>query len=327
MLSDIKDAVENRFISNLNVDTFLESFEIYADAIRTFGLERFERNFLSFTQRNAWQILEMEKFCQVDRQIINFILSLDACNATELNLFESVLSWSRAECARNEILSPSTSELRNAMGTFLFKVRLPTMSFEDLVNGPVRSGILKSSEVSDLLQHIVSKSFGPNTLFLSKFNNPKPRLWFDGLQVFLPKRQTKQRNAERTSERVSSIKFKGSIDFVLLGFKVNALKELKAKNVGVYRENSVMLNETNVFLKKEKFEDRDFYTYGSSVGIFVKADIWHEIKIHCSFERSTIDEYSVTTGVIKCERSRGPEIELNFEQNSSAFSIDSLSLY
>ncbi|XP_015596339.1 BTB/POZ domain-containing protein 2 isoform X2 [Cephus cinctus] len=108
--------------------------------------------------------LNADGFTDIDIDTLMAVLERDTLRVRESKIFQAVVRWSKAECARQQL--PVTPENQRAvLGRALSLVRFPLMSVEEFATGPAQSGLLPDREIV--------------LLFIYFTVNPKPVASFD----------------------------------------------------------------------------------------------------------------------------------------------------
>ncbi|XP_012272469.1 BTB/POZ domain-containing protein 1 [Orussus abietinus] len=110
--------------------------------------------------------LNADGFTDIDIDTLMFVLERDTLRVRELKIFNAIVRWSEAECARQQL--PVTPEnQRSVLGRALSLVRFPLMSTEEFAIGPAQCGLLTDREVV--------------SVFLYFTLNPKPSVGFKAM--------------------------------------------------------------------------------------------------------------------------------------------------
>lgn len=118
---------------------------------------------LDTIDKDTAEALAADGFTDVDLDTLNCVLERDTLRIREAKLFQAVVRWTEAECARQQL--PVTPENQRAvLGSALSLIRFPLMSVEEFAVGAAQSGILTDREVV--------------SLFLYFTVNPKPEINF-----------------------------------------------------------------------------------------------------------------------------------------------------
>jgi len=101
---------------------------------------------LETIDKNTVEALAAEGFLNIDHDTLVLVLKRDTLRIREVLLFNSVVRWVEAECARQN-LPPSLENQRNVLGKALYLIRFPLMTIEEFAVDVAQSGILTDSEV------------------------------------------------------------------------------------------------------------------------------------------------------------------------------------
>lgn len=111
----------------------------------------------------AEMAIKSEGFVDIDLKTFETILNRETLNCKEINLFEAALNWAQAACAKME-LEPTTENKRQALGSALYLIRIPTMTLEEFANRVAQLGILTQAETIDIFLNFTAK-IKPNLCF------------------------------------------------------------------------------------------------------------------------------------------------------------------
>ena len=106
---------------------------------------------------DAAAVLASDEFLSLSTKALEEVLSLELRITTELEVFQAALKWAEGKCAKFK-RSPEGPNLREVMGNSLFLIRFPTMTADEFTDSVVPKDILTTSEKSDVLQFITSRS-------------------------------------------------------------------------------------------------------------------------------------------------------------------------
>ncbi|XP_063707524.1 BTB/POZ domain-containing protein 6-B isoform X4 [Culicoides brevitarsis] len=105
----------------------------------------------------AEMAIKSEGFVDIDLKTFETILNRETLNCKEINLFEAALNWAQAACAKME-LEPTTENKRQALGSALYLIRIPTMTLEEFANRVAQLGILTQAETIDIFLNFTAKT-------------------------------------------------------------------------------------------------------------------------------------------------------------------------
>lgn len=104
---------------------------------------------LQVLDAQAEEALRSEGFTDMDYDTLQAVLDRESLNVSEVCVFQAVVDWAEAECARQD-LQPSPENKRKVLGNALYKVRIPTMKLEEYANTAAQNPILTLEERHDL---------------------------------------------------------------------------------------------------------------------------------------------------------------------------------
>lgn len=115
-----------------------------------------KHNCLQYIDQHAKEVLEQEELEDLDREELRLIALRETLTAPlESALFDALVRWCNCECKRRR-LELSAENKRAVLGEdTLYAVRYLLMSSEEFLAGPVQSGLLNPSEISEFLGYIL----------------------------------------------------------------------------------------------------------------------------------------------------------------------------
>ena len=115
-----------------------------------FDEKELEKKCWEVVESQAEKVVSSEAFCHISRGTLINILKRDKLNGMkEIELFQAVLKWSSAQCAKSGV--EATGENRRAViGDALYEIRFPTMSQEEFGQNVSRSRVLTAEEVTSI---------------------------------------------------------------------------------------------------------------------------------------------------------------------------------
>lgn len=96
--------------------------------------------------------LDSDGFLEVDEDTLCTVLERNSLRVREINLFQAVLKWASAECARREI-ADTIENRRTLLERALQLIRFPLMSVEEFATQVVKSGMLTDKQVVQLFMY------------------------------------------------------------------------------------------------------------------------------------------------------------------------------
>ncbi|XP_055344643.1 BTB/POZ domain-containing protein 3-like [Paramacrobiotus metropolitanus] len=97
-------------------------------------------------------IWESEQFSAIGHEALRTILQRDTLTASEDRIWLSVDKWAENMCTRRNLDSSAASR-REILGQTLFLIRFPLLTSGELLDGPVKRGLLLKSEERDIFHH------------------------------------------------------------------------------------------------------------------------------------------------------------------------------
>ncbi|XP_055347356.1 BTB/POZ domain-containing protein 6-B-like [Paramacrobiotus metropolitanus] len=114
--------------------------------------EKIAESCLQFIDRSADDVIALGDFAAVGKEMLEMILLRNTLSAEEHNIYLAVERWARNACESNN-LDPSAANRRAMLGDALFLVRFPLLTDTQLVDGPLKSGLLLASEGYELYKY------------------------------------------------------------------------------------------------------------------------------------------------------------------------------
>ncbi|XP_055338229.1 BTB/POZ domain-containing protein 3-like [Paramacrobiotus metropolitanus] len=94
---------------------------------------------------SAKTIWESDQFCAIGEEALRIILQRDSLSASENTIYSSVDKWATSMCMEKN-MDASSANRREILGETLFLIRFPLMTDKQLLDGPLKSGLLLQSE-------------------------------------------------------------------------------------------------------------------------------------------------------------------------------------
>lgn len=122
-----------------------------------FKCELIEEKCVDFIKKNTDKVMGDRNFLQTDEETVRYLLTLNKMNCIEITVFNLVIKWAEAYCARK---NNDLSSLRD-----LFRlIRFPVMSATDFTDCIKYSKLFKPNEIGIILSHIsTTRSESTNT--------------------------------------------------------------------------------------------------------------------------------------------------------------------
>ncbi|XP_055350011.1 BTB/POZ domain-containing protein 3-like [Paramacrobiotus metropolitanus] len=138
-------------MSQLNADNFLMNLE---DAIHwgAKGIAEKCLELLDVSSDDCETIFRSERFASVGQMTLRKILQRDTLSVDENLVYSAAERWAVESCKRNNVPASPVNR-RRMLGAALFLIRFPLLSEAELADGPVKSGLLLSTELHEILMH------------------------------------------------------------------------------------------------------------------------------------------------------------------------------
>ncbi|XP_055350022.1 BTB/POZ domain-containing protein 3-like [Paramacrobiotus metropolitanus] len=99
--------------------------------------------------KSIWQ---SDQFCAIGQEALRTILKRDTLTANEHTICSAVDKWAEITCMRRDMDGTSANR-REVLGEVLFLVGFPLLSDGQLLDGPVKTGLLLQSELLDIYHY------------------------------------------------------------------------------------------------------------------------------------------------------------------------------
>jgi len=111
---------------------------------------------MQYIDLHTKEVLEQEELEDLDHEVLRLIALRETLTVpSESVLFDALVRWCNCECKRRR-LELSAENKRAVLGEdTLYAVRYLLMSSEEFLAGPVQSGLLNPSEISEFLGYIL----------------------------------------------------------------------------------------------------------------------------------------------------------------------------
>ena len=115
-----------------------------------FDEKKLEKKCWKVVESQTGKVVSSEAFCHISQGTLINILKRDKLSCIkEIELFQAVLKWSSAQCAKSGL--EATGENRRAViGDALYQIRFPAMSQKEFAQNVSRSGLLTAEEVNSI---------------------------------------------------------------------------------------------------------------------------------------------------------------------------------
>lgn len=143
--------------------------EIY-EQVQKFEITKLDQKIVDTIQSNTYDLIKDESFLNIHRSTLEFILLQPKLSILEHDLFDACIRWARSECVRNKIINPSPNELRKALGSALYLIRIFSFTLKTFISSSCKSELFTKEEALEILLHLESNKSLTNN-FVSKFNS------------------------------------------------------------------------------------------------------------------------------------------------------------
>ena len=117
--------------------------------------EKLKKKFLKFVSAHARSVLDTGDFLHISYDALEEIVSLDCLvGSSERQLYERCVKWAIQQLCETGNESPSDEEIRNKLGSVLYKIRFPTMTQKDFAELTAQSAVLTAEEKHDVYVYI-----------------------------------------------------------------------------------------------------------------------------------------------------------------------------
>jgi len=135
----------------LSVDTVCTLLE----QSMSLGENELKKKSLHFISRNMHRVLKTDEFLHISHDALEEIVSLEfLVYSSERLLYENCMKWARQQLRETGNEFPSDEEIRNKLGSVLYKIRFPTMPLEDFAELTAQSAVLTAEEKHDVYVYI-----------------------------------------------------------------------------------------------------------------------------------------------------------------------------
>jgi len=111
-----------------------------------------------------------QQFTKLPKQQMLEIIKSDRLNCKEVEVFEAVVAWGKAE-AKNQKSDDISQNLKQALADVLPHIRFPCMNTQDVAVTVVPSGLLEPSQILELFTYLGMKGGEKKTQTNKKFGN------------------------------------------------------------------------------------------------------------------------------------------------------------
>ncbi|XP_060064952.1 BTB/POZ domain-containing protein 1-like [Ylistrum balloti] len=211
---------------------------MFLEHAHVFMIDDLKSKCLEFISAHPLVAFRSPAFTDLCLSCVNRITELDDLRLIESDIYEAIVRWAEAECARQNV-EATPAQKREVLGEILYNVRYLHVDEEFLLNKICADRILKSDDIVDVINHRRSK-----TPLLSKKLDLERRSGTPTLH-----RINRIGNAINdlwdSVPRDEGISFKSSTDVYLHGFgSFNAEVEPSTVDLQVFEENVSLLQTT-----------------------------------------------------------------------------------
>jgi len=123
---------------------------------------------LEFISKNTFKVINMEAFKELSHDAVDDVVSLDMLTGTsERRLFEACVRWARHQLKELGNEDPSDEEIRDTLGSVLYKIRFLTMAQKVFAEITTHSKILTAEEKLDVYVYMTTGEKLETLKFLS----------------------------------------------------------------------------------------------------------------------------------------------------------------
>lgn len=105
---------------------------------------------------NSKQLLKSSSFLECDRQVISYILKMDALSCSELELFDACMSWLKVISKQETI---TRDIIQKHLGESFYDIGFGIMAIDEFISIlPLYLDIFSSNELHEIFQQILEKN-------------------------------------------------------------------------------------------------------------------------------------------------------------------------
>lgn len=241
-------------------------------------------NFLRYGGPESFASLKRH---HISEKTLEVILDDDKCICEEVDLFVFCDRWAGIECGRRD-LQNNAEKKRGVLGKLLYKLRLPAMRSEELINVVAKSGLINEAEMAQILNNNKPNSSERNTL-----------------TDMLPNEQDLTENSTSTDEdKVKTFPTQARSDFPISCTLVDIDEEVEVfeiiSDVDWMFQGFVTRREKRLSFKEAYFQYKD---------------------INTRMMAKTVGEYSHHFCIQTTEFKRGEKIDVFVQKNASQVGV------
>lgn len=115
-----------------------------------FDIKQINDHLNAFIVNNTDWIIQEKTFLELNKDILEVILSQPKLLVSECKLFEACVLWAGEECKRKSIDNPNPQQLRSALGNLLYLFRIASFTGEEIGKTLTRLQIFSETELLDM---------------------------------------------------------------------------------------------------------------------------------------------------------------------------------
>ncbi|OWF55517.1 BTB/POZ domain-containing protein 2-like [Mizuhopecten yessoensis] len=161
---------EKFLASNLSSDNAC----LFLEQAHVFVMDSLKSDCLRFIDENPTAALTSEAFTDLCVSCVTSITESDDLRVTENNVYEAIIRWAEAECARQN-LETTANNKREVLGETLYTVRYLHVDEEFLLGKICSDKILKPDDVVEIINHKRNKKplISKKLMTKRRFGNPE----------------------------------------------------------------------------------------------------------------------------------------------------------
>jgi len=122
-----------------------------------FEEEALKKKALKCIYFTAAVVFSTEGFMRLSHDALETVADLETLACTERYLFESCIKWARHQLLQSGTENPSDREVREMLGSVLYKIRFPTMTSKEFAELTAHSQILTGDEKHDVYVYMATR--------------------------------------------------------------------------------------------------------------------------------------------------------------------------
>eukprot|EP00823_Brevimastigomonas_motovehiculus_P003647 TRINITY_DN225_c0_g1_i6.p1 TRINITY_DN225_c0_g1~~TRINITY_DN225_c0_g1_i6.p1 ORF type:complete len:506 (-),score=134.07 TRINITY_DN225_c0_g1_i6:201-1718(-) len=113
---------------------------------------------LSFIEEHTPEVLASKPFLSLSSESLNVILQSNKLTADELELFQALLRWGKAQFQKQKLDEEESKNMQTVLGTLVDNIRFPLMEMSDFVSSVQSTGVLAAQDMLSLYTYWGAKS-------------------------------------------------------------------------------------------------------------------------------------------------------------------------